>query len=324
MKTNNRLGIALWGLGGHAKKNILPAIAKSDAFDFSGIFTRNTDNAKQMNDKYGGTTWPSLEAMLADSNVDVVYIATPTGLHFEHCQIVLEANKHIICEKALTDNGDKSLLLIQQARQRGLVLCEAFMYLYHPHFRKVLDIIKKTSFGKMHNVSCYFGMPKLENPGFREYKELGGGAFLDVGSYTFSAVVSLFEKLPVSLTVELDKQNSAVDMSGVAHLKFGNVQHAYLNWGYNRAYRAELMVWGENESLYADHIFSKKDDLEAEICLRNVSGQVEKIVIDPGNSFIEMFNLVRSAMHNSDEKEFLYQQAQHQAEIMCLAELAAR
>jgi len=324
LKTSKRLGIALWGLGSHARKNILPAIAKSDVFDLIGVFTRNSDNAQQVSDEYGGRNWSSQEAMLVDQDVGVVYIATPTGLHFEHCQAVIESNKHIICEKALTDDGNKSLQLIEQAREKGLVLCEAFMFLYHPHFRKVLEIIQNASFGKIYNISCYFGLPELENPGFRQSKELGGGAFLDVGSYTFSAVVSLFEILPDSLTIEIDDQHSTVDMSGVAHLNFGSMQHAYLNWGYQRAYRAELMVWGENQSLYADRIFSKKDCFEAEIVLRNVYGQVEKITVDPANSFIEMFNLVQSAIQNKDDKELLYQQAQQQAKMMCLAEEATK
>jgi len=319
MKTNKELGVALWGLGRHAKKNLLPAIQSSKLMDLAGVYTRNHGNAKQAVREYGGVAWESCPDMLKDPNVDVVYIATPTGLHFEQSQEVLNAGKHLICEKALTDDAGKSLTLIQLAKEKNRVLCEAFMYVYHPQFRKVMELIQNPLFGKFLNFSCYFGIPTLDNPGFRNCKELGGGAFLDVGSYTFFTAVSLLEDLPTGLKVEMEYQDDNIDVSGVAHLRFGTSQHGYLNWGYHRAYRAELMVWGENQSLYADRIFSKSDDYMSSVLLKDVHGQETRISIEPANSFVEMFKAIYSAVHNQTDRELLFEQAKRQAKIMGMA-----
>ncbi len=100
MKTNKKLGVALWGLGGHARKNLLPAIQSSKLMNLAGVYTRNQGNAKQAVDEYGGVAWESCPDMLKNPNVDVVYIATPTGLHFEQSQEVLNEGKHLICENA--------------------------------------------------------------------------------------------------------------------------------------------------------------------------------------------------------------------------------
>jgi len=319
MKTNKKLGVALWGLGRHAKKNLLPAIQLSKLIDLAGVYTRNHGNAIQAVREYGGVAWESCPDMLKDPNVDVVYIATPTGLHFEQSQEVLNAGKPLICEKALTDDADRSLSLIQLAKEKNRVLCEAFMYTYHPQFRKVMELIQSPSFGKILNFSCYFGIPTLDNPGFRNFKELGGGAFLDVGSYTFFTAVSLLGKLPTELKVEIEYQNDGIDRSGVAYLRFSTSQHGYLNWGYHRAYRAELMVWGENQSLYTDKVFAKNDDYVSSVLLRDVHGKETRISIEPANSFVEMFKAIHSAIHNQSDREALYKQAKRQAEIMGMA-----
>ena len=193
------------------------------------------------------------------------------------------------------------------------------MHIYHPQFRKVIELIQTPSFGNLLNFSCHFGIPTLDSPGFRNSRELGGGAFLDVGSYTFFTAVSLLGKLPTELKVEIEYQNDEVDRSGVAHLRFGSSQQGYLNWGYHRAYRAELMVWGENQSLYVDRIFSKNDDYASNVLLRDLHGKETRISIEPANSFVEMFKAIYSATHNQTERETLYDQAERQANIMGMA-----
>jgi predicted dehydrogenase len=319
MKTNKSLGVALWGLGRHARKNLLPAIQSSELIDLAGVYTRNHDNAKQAVGEYGGVAWKLCPDMLRDPTVDAVYIATPTGLHFEQCQEVLNAGKHLICEKALTDDPRQSQVLIQLAKEKNRVLCEAFMHFYHPQFHKVMELIQAPSFGKLLDFSCHFGIPKLDNPGFRNSRELGGGAFLDVGSYTFFTAVTLLGKLPTELKVEIEYQDGEVDRSGFAHLRFGPSLQGCLTWGYHRAYRAELMVWGEGQSLYADRIFSKNADYVSSVLLRDLYGKEDRISIKPANSFVEMFKSIHAATYNQIEREALYDQAERQAKIMKMA-----
>ena len=76
--------------------------------------------------------------------------------------------------------------------QRNLSACEGFMYLYHPQFIKLKEYIDKRKLGKIKSINCRFGLPKLDNPGFRFSRKLGGSCLLDVGSYPLSAILALF------------------------------------------------------------------------------------------------------------------------------------
>ncbi len=175
--------LAVWGIGYHAQKNILPAIAACDAVVLTGVCSRNQQTAQSAADAWGGVAWSDAETMLASGDVDAVYLCTPIGLHYEQGLAVVEARKHLLCEKALTDKAERSLDLIAAARRRDVALCEAFMYQFHPQFQALSDLTRASEFGGIEALSCWFGMPVLEAPGFRASAELGGGGFLDVGCY---------------------------------------------------------------------------------------------------------------------------------------------
>src|SRR5690242_11506502 len=96
------LKIAVWGLGGHAFKNVLPALQASSNTKLVGVYTRNNDSARRASAENGCHVWNDPETMLSDARVEAVYLATPIGLHHEHGLAVLKSRKHLICEKSLT------------------------------------------------------------------------------------------------------------------------------------------------------------------------------------------------------------------------------
>jgi predicted dehydrogenase len=313
------LGIAVWGLGNHAWKNILPAIVTSTAVKLIGVYTRNITSAKQATDQFGGKVFITPQDMLMDKTVDMVYLATPTGLHFEHGMQVLKANKHLLCEKSLTHCSEKSQELIAYASKNQLVLLEAFMYLYHPQFLTAFDLVMRPEFGKILNISSNFGIPDLPKTSFRTSKELGGGAFLDVACYPISVVQYLVKELPklLQFTREVDNNND-IDIAGTATLEFPSGIHAFLNWGYNRAYRADLMVWGEKQSLYMERAFSKPASYEAEILLSDKHGDSTSIPIKQANSFVNMLESFHLAVVSQEERERLIGITMQQAKVMGL------
>ncbi|MDR1012286.1 MAG: Gfo/Idh/MocA family oxidoreductase [Coxiellaceae bacterium] len=319
MKISKPLGIAIWGLGSHVWKNILPAISASDVVELVGVHTRNTTKAERVISNFGGKFWSTTEHMLSDPLVDIVYVATPTGLHFEHGMMVLGANKNLLCEKSLTHDSSKSLCLINCAKSKDLIILEAFMYLYHPQFLTALNIVTNPDFGKILHISSNFGIPRIPKSSFRTSKKLGGGAFLDVGCYPISIAVSLVQKLPKVLQFIKTKDiMDDIDISGVATLFFPSNITAHLGWGYYRAYRAELMVWGEKQSFYVNYIFSKPDTYESQVLLSDKYGNIVPIIINPANSFVEMFKVLKLSFTSENERKRLWNLATLQAKTMGL------
>jgi len=319
--------LAVWGVGYHAQKNVLPAIEATDAVVLAGVHSRNQANAQAAADRFGGTVWSDAETMLASQDVDAVYLSTPIGLHYGQGLTVVEAGKHLLCEKALTDKAERSRDLIAAARRRNVALCEAFMYQFHPQFRLLSDLTRSSDFGEVEALSCWFGMPALENPGFRASADLSGGGFLDVACYPISLAAQLIDGLPQVTSVRLDKSpGDEVDMTGHATLQFPGGEVAHLEWGFGRSYRNEVAIWGKKKSIFADRIFSKSPDYESCILSRNLRGAEEQIRIKPANAFSEMLNSFASAIFDHSVRERLWDLASHQAKIVACVEeeLSAR
>ena len=285
---NNK--VAIWGLGKHALKNILPAVHITEGLEIYGVFSRNKEIVKECCKQWECRSWDTIDDMLSDPNLDIIYLATPTGLHYEHGLKVLQSNKHLWCEKPFTTNLEKTQNLIDISNKRNLSVCEGFMYLYHPQFLKLKEYIDKKELGKIKSIYCRFGLPKLENPGFRFNKQLGGSSLLDVGCYPASVISALFPKKEVKIINSIMKKSdeNSIDIEGKAHLNLEPDINCVIEWAYNRSYRNDIDIWGEEGSLYADNIFSKKTNYKPQFLLRDLYGNQTKEVIESSNHFEKM------------------------------------
>ena len=148
--------------------------------------------------------------MLRDDAIDVVYVATPIALHGEHGRRVLEAGKHLWCDKPLATSRDAVLQLLERSARLGLVLCEGHMYLHHPQFQWLRSYVTEGRLGRVTSIECRFGIPRLEQPGFRSDPSLGGGALPDSG--VRFAVHACFPRRPLtSLTPVSNLRRVAAD-----------------------------------------------------------------------------------------------------------------
>ena len=99
-----KINLVLWGLGKHSISKLLPAIKKSKKINLYGLFTRNKKILIQQSKKLSCKIWSNEKLMLSDNKIDVVYLATPIGLHYEQGKKVLKSNKHLWSEKSLANN----------------------------------------------------------------------------------------------------------------------------------------------------------------------------------------------------------------------------
>ena len=148
------LNVAVCGLGNHAKNRILPALSAIDEIKLIGVCSRNTEVVQTCAEQWDCYGWNDPERMLNSTEVDVVYIATPIGVHFSLAKQAIEAGKHVWCEKPLTCRYIDTQTLVSLAEERGKVLTESFMYLYHSQFHRVKRFVNDSK--GVYSVICRF------------------------------------------------------------------------------------------------------------------------------------------------------------------------
>ena len=314
------LNVAVWGLGKHATNRILPALSSIGEIKLIGICSRNNKSVETYAELWGCYGWNDPDQMLNSSEVDIVYIATPIGVHFALAKKAIEAGKHVWCEKPLTCSYTDTQELVSLADERSKVLTESFMYLYHPQFHRVRKFVDDSK--QIYSVICRFGIPTLDKPGFRNNPKLCGGALWDVATYTTSALLSLFngQQVEVLFSEVITKEDLQVDSEGRAVLRFSHGTTAYLEWGIGIAYKNEIDVWGVDSSLYADKLFSKPIGYQTQYKIRDMNGNES---VEPGQQseqFIDMFRNFVEIMNDKEkavtEKKNILQRAKLMNDIL--------
>ena len=304
--------VAVWGVGPHASRKILPALAAASGTELAGLTTRNADVARQEGERFGCRVFATPEEMLAAAGVDAVYLATPIGLHFEQGRRVLLAGKHLWCEKSLTARRDETEELAELSRARGLALCEAFMFLHHPQFTRLREAVR--DIGALVSVTCRFGMEIQAKPGYRHTAELGGGALLDVACYPLALALHLADGDPRVVHHRLHtREGYEVDLAGDALLEFPSGALAFLEWGYGRGYANEVTVWGERGSVRAPMVFSKTEGFAATLERSDVVGTRQVETIEPANAYVRMLDEFARATRDLELQERLRADARRQA-----------
>jgi predicted dehydrogenase len=129
----------------------------------------------------------SYEALLADPELDAVYIPLPNGLHGRWTIAALEAGKHVLCEKPFTANADEARHVAEAAAAHaGLVVMEAFHYQYHPMTRRLVEIVQTGELGTIKGIDISFSAPLIRRGDIRYQLDLAGGAMMDMGCYPIS------------------------------------------------------------------------------------------------------------------------------------------
>jgi predicted dehydrogenase len=129
------------------------------------------------------TAHPTYEALAADPDVDIVYIATPHSEHHANARLCLEAGKHVLCEKAMTVNAAECGDLMALAAERGLFLMEAMWMRTNPLHHKLIELLRDGAIGTVHTVSAELGFT-VDDPAHRLRDiDQAGGALLDMGVY---------------------------------------------------------------------------------------------------------------------------------------------
>jgi len=154
---------------------------------------------------------PTYEALVADPEVDAVYVATPHPMHAENAFLAIAAGKHVLVEKPFTLNAAEATEVAEAARRAGVVVLEAMWTRFLPSMVRIREIIAAGTLGEVRTLLADHDQLLPSDPQHRiNNPELGGGALLDLGVYPVSFAVDLFGA-PSSVTARGDKTVTGVD-----------------------------------------------------------------------------------------------------------------
>ncbi|MFT7836598.1 Gfo/Idh/MocA family oxidoreductase [Saccharothrix sp. BKS2] len=185
----------------------------------SAVAARDAGRAREFADRHGiARVHDGYEELLADPDLDAVYVPLPNGLHGRWTLAALEAGKHVLCEKPFAANAEEAARVAEAARNSGLVVMEAFHYRYHPLAARMVEVVGEL--GELRHVDARFAFPLPRFSDIRYSLELAGGALMDAGCYPVSLVRLLGGGEPEVRSARALLRGEGVDRAMRAELKF--------------------------------------------------------------------------------------------------------
>ena len=198
-----------WGVLGAANiavKKVIPAMLGSGNTPVVAIASRNLANARAAAEALGiAKAYGSYEELLADPEVEAVYIPLPNHLHVPWSIRAAEAGKHVLCEKPIGLNAQEARSLLAVRERTGVTMGEAFMTRTHPQWLTVREMVRAGRVGELRLISGHFSYFKDDPSNIRSRPEFGGGALMDIGCYPVTLSRMIFEAEPMRVLALIEK-----------------------------------------------------------------------------------------------------------------------
>jgi predicted dehydrogenase len=192
----------------------------------------------------------SYEALAGDSEVDIIYVASPHGLHHEHTTLCLEHGKAVLCEKAFAINSRQAKEMVATAQKKGIFLMEALWTKFMPHYNLVLQMIRDQRLGQIESVLVNFGfIPVAPIPKRLFDPALGGGTLLDIGIYNVFMAMSVLGR-PDSVEASITPAATGVDEQCAALFKYQNGAMAQLFSSFSSNMATEADICGNRGRIH--------------------------------------------------------------------------
>ena len=229
---NAPLGLGILGAARIAR-SFIAGVAPSMSVRVVAVASRDAARAAQFAADTGVGRWHgSYESLIADPDVEAVYVPLPNGLHAEWAIRALHAGKHVLCEKPLAATHAEAAAMFAAARRAGRVLVEGFPYLAQPHALKLRQLVAAGEIGRLQTIQAAFGFTLADRANIRFDAALGGGALLDVGVYPISLVRVLVGARPWRVHAVARWDIGGVDETLVATLEHADGPLAQISCGF--------------------------------------------------------------------------------------------
>jgi xylose dehydrogenase (NAD/NADP) len=279
-----------WGIISTADINrkVIPGAHASPKVDLVAVASRDQARADAYAKQWEiPRAYASYEALLADPEIEAVYISLPNTMHCEWSIKSVEAGKHVLCEKPMSRHAAEVEEAFDAADKAGRLLSEAFMYRHNPQTKRLKQLVDEGAIGELRLVRAAFGYSLYDEENIRLRTELEGGALMDVGCYTVSGS-RLFAGEPEAAFGEAWFGPTGTDWVFTGTLRFPGDVIATFDCGTALPERDELEAIGSEGSLFVDDPWHCN---EPGIELRR-DGKVERIEIEREDSYrLELENL---------------------------------
>src|SRR4051794_14578680 len=186
---SSQTGPVRWGIlsTAHINRLVIPPAKASDKVDLIAVASRDDLRARAYAQEWGiERSYGSYEALLADPDVEAVYISLPNSLHCPWSIRALEAGKHVLCEKPLSRRTAEVEEAFAVAERTGRILMEAFMYRHNPQTRELERLVADGAIGRLRLVRAAFSFTMRDPENVRMLPDVDGGGLMDVGCYCVS------------------------------------------------------------------------------------------------------------------------------------------
>ena len=191
------LRIGILSTANIATAKVIPGMRRAERVEVVAIASRDAARSRAVADRLGiPTAHGSYEALLADPDVDAVYIPLPNHLHAEWTIAAARAGKHVLCEKPLAMTAADAERMVEACRTAGVHLMEAFMYRLHPSWLAARELVASGRIGRLVAVQSWFSFFNDDPANIRNVQAFGGGALFDIGCYAVNLSRMLFGAEP--------------------------------------------------------------------------------------------------------------------------------
>ncbi|MEO1258908.1 MAG: Gfo/Idh/MocA family oxidoreductase [Bacteroidota bacterium] len=247
--------------GGNIARFHAQAIQAMDGGELEAIFARNPEKAKKLGGEFNCKYYSKIENLLANKNIDIVTIATPSGAHLEPAILAAEAGKHIICEKPLEVTPERIKKMMAHCQKNKVLLAGVFNRRFNPAVEYLKNAIEKKRFGTIAladaQIKWYRTQAYYDSGAWRGTWELdGGGALMNQSIHTIDQLIYLMGNINrlSATTACLTHNNIEVEDTAVAILEFENgargvIQGSTSCWS-STGHPAEIQICGDEGSVF--------------------------------------------------------------------------
>lgn len=219
--------VGILGAAGIAPQALITPVRRRSDMVVGAVAARSRASSEAFAAAHGiPRAYEGYDALLADPDIDLVYVALPPSEHARWSTAALNAGKHVLCEKPITMDGAQARLLAEVAERADRRLIEAFHDHYHPLTTAMVDLLRSGELGGIRSIDAWFTAENLFSPtSLRHVPELGGGALMDLGCYPAHWLRRLGGAQPAVVSARSVPNALGADLEIEAHLRFESGPH---------------------------------------------------------------------------------------------------
>ncbi|HEV7662583.1 MAG TPA: Gfo/Idh/MocA family oxidoreductase [Chloroflexota bacterium] len=318
MNASEKPGVVRWGVLGAADiavRRLIPAMHEARGNEVVALASRSHDRARALVSELNiPRAYGSYAELLADPEVDAVYVPLPNTMHAEWTIRSAEAGKHVLCEKPMATTVAECDAMIAACRAAGVKFMEAFMYRFHPQHARVRALVASGAIGEPTMIRSSFCVRMQRPPEDIRYSAaLGGGALFDVGVYALDAARWLAATAqseatsaslgisvdPVGITGQTALNAAGVDENAAAALAFPSGLLAAVTCSFQAAAGGTYEIIGPQGKITVHHAFTPPPDTAPRLTLTTPEGATDETFAPNQNQYTMMLEAVAQSILNN-------------------------